>query len=540
MAKSKKPTGPKTTDYSSNLGRQSIKFKEVNPNFEKILADQRKNQKDEKFAISDSLSDYMDKTIREQGFGSMEKLKDAGIRDDVINYVIGYQTGDLDAIKGMDFNEAQQLQADTQKTIQELEGIVNEPELLFIKQTVGKTNARLGELLNVSTRMNLAFRDLKKEFSALKLAERFGLTRIPFLGRPLERAVQAEKAAERRAIGLKQSLARKGLRESIKFGGDTDFDLSMSEDFATDNQVSERAVKRATGVRPDLATMMGGKEFGKEEAIEEERESDLQFKTQKGLLEDILFEQKKTNELLSGEKTGGLLSGAADFAKDNALALGGIPLLFKNVRKTLARGLSTLLPAKLGGDFLSKYGAKTPVDTDTKLKTGSKDVDADKATKTAQKELKDKAGKTSTKALAKGGLKFALKKLPIIGLAVSIPFAIEKLARGDFLGAGLEIAEGGAAMVPGVGTAASVGLGTINLGRDVVMANNEDKMMKTAEISENAVERASTDETFKTTTINTVNSNNVTTVNNTDTIMETPRTIGINNSDTISYINKLR
>ena len=543
--KAKKPTQTgKKIDYSTQAGRGTLKFQDRNINFEKILSNQRKKQQDEKFAISDSLAEYMEKTITEQGYGSRSKLEDAGIRDDIINFVVNYQSQDLDAIKGMDFNDAQQLQADTDKTIQELEGIVTKPEIDFIKATVGKTNARLGELLNVSTRMSLSFRDLKKEFTPLKLAERFGLTRIPFLGRPLARAVEAEKTAERRAVGIKQRLTTKGLKQSLAYGFDDydDYGTSMIEDYGADDQIKERASKRAMGVRPELATMMGGKEFGKEETIEEERESDEQFKTQRGLLEDLLEEQKKTNELLSGKSAGGILSKAGDFVGGNAGAFGaGGALLF---RKRISGILGNLLPKSLGGDFFKKYagtGTQTAVDTAKGGANLGKINDIAKSQNAAKTQLTKGAGETATKkALGKGVLKSIGKKLPFgIGLAIAIPFALSKMARGDFLGAGLELAEGGAAIIPGIGTGASAAIGAANITRDVALANNENKVMKTAEITENAINKSTEQSATKAQNVNAVN-NNVSTNNvNNNSYINQNRSIGQRNPDSISLINSL-
>jgi muramidase (phage lysozyme) len=73
------------------------------------------------------------------------------------------------------------------------------------------------------------------------------------------------------------------------------------------------------------------------------------------------------------------------------------------------------------------------------------------------------AAKIGAKALGKG----LLKKIPLIGLGAGALFAAERAMAGDFAGAGLELASGGASMIPGLGTAASVGIDAALAGRDM-------------------------------------------------------------------------
>lgn len=91
------------------------------------------------------------------------------------------------------------------------------------------------------------------------------------------------------------------------------------------------------------------------------------------------------------------------------------------------------------------------------------------AERAARKEAAEQAGK---KAGAKGLGKLAGKKLPFgIGLVIAAGFALDRiLSEGDFAGAGLDIAEGAAAIVPGVGTAASLAIGGASVARDVSRA----------------------------------------------------------------------
>ncbi len=60
----------------------------------------------------------------------------------------------------------------------------------------------------------------------------------------------------------------------------------------------------------------------------------------------------------------------------------------------------------------------------------------------------------------------ALKKLPLIGLLISIPLAIMRFKKGDILGGFLELASGGISVIPGIGTALSIAIDLISLFRD--------------------------------------------------------------------------
>ena len=83
--------------------------------------------------------------------------------------------------------------------------------------------------------------------------------------------------------------------------------------------------------------------------------------------------------------------------------------------------------------------------------------------------------KAITKMFQAGGkaVKFAgklflgiFKKLPIIGGLISFGLAVKKFGKGDFIGAGMEIASGLASFIPGVGTAVSVAIDTASVIRD--------------------------------------------------------------------------
>jgi len=76
-------------------------------------------------------------------------------------------------------------------------------------------------------------------------------------------------------------------------------------------------------------------------------------------------------------------------------------------------------------------------------------------------------GRRLAKGAAKGVSKSLAKKIPLVGLGLGAIFAAQRAMSGDFVGAGLELASGAASTVPGVGTAASVGLDAALMAKDM-------------------------------------------------------------------------
>ena len=315
-----------------------VKFKKVRPNFKTILEKQKKMEDDEKFAISDSLQTYIDDIQKGAGYQNQEKLEKAGIRQEIINFVDNYTIADLDSIKGMEYDEALQLQKSTEKKIDETikTGQLEKAEIDYINATVGETNKRLGEVLGVSTRLKFAFRDLKKELKPLKLAARMGITKIPIIGKRVERAIRAEEEGESEALRIKRGLRKREARGARKEGA-----LSTDTQTPSETQQTKTQAKQATAQiigqdsKPDLFA-------DKEERIEEERESDEQFDTSSGYLESILEESKITNELLGKkrDKDGGLLDG---FGAEGILGYLGIKKFVKYIKGARLAAIGTTL-----------------------------------------------------------------------------------------------------------------------------------------------------------------------------------------------------
>ena len=338
------------------MAEEKVKFKKPRPNFKVILERQKKMEDDEKFAISDSLQEYIDTVSKKAGYQNQDKLDKANIRQEVINFVDNYTIADLDSIKGMEYDEALQLQNSTEKKIQEFEGlgVLNKQEIAFIKATVGETNKRLGEVLGVSTRLKFAFRDLKKELKPLKLAARLGITRIPIIGKRIERAIRAEEEGESEALRIKRGLRKREARLGRKEG-----DMGALETPSELQQTETTAKQVTAGImgidsKPDLFS-------NKEQRVEEERESDTQFETTSNILEKILIESELTNELLGGKKKdkGGLLDGEGGLA-EGILATLGIQKFVKFIKGVKLAGIGTTL-ATFGGAIASFAGLLTSV-----------------------------------------------------------------------------------------------------------------------------------------------------------------------------------
>ena len=247
------------------------------------------------------------------------------------------------------------MQSSTEKSIAEIEGTgqLNEAELDFIRATVGETNTRLKEVLKLSTRLKFAFRDLKKELKPLKLAARVGLTRIPIIGKRIERAIRAEEEGESEALRIKRGLRKREARDTRKMGDTTP--LAPNEPSQT--QQNKTIAKQTTAGIMSIDNQPVPKGVDKEELVEQERESDAQFETTSGTLERILEEAELTNELLGAK---GKKGATGDDDKDgfSILEVLGMKKLYDFVKAgkvgTLVKNLGAL--SRVAGLFTLAAG----------------------------------------------------------------------------------------------------------------------------------------------------------------------------------------
>ena len=322
------------------MAEQEVKFRKPSVNFEAILQKQRQMEDDEKFAISDSLQTFIDETSKQAGYQNQEKLDKAGIRQEVINFVDNYTITNLDGLKGADYDEALQTQKSTEKQIEEIEktGQLNDAELEYIKATVGQTNQKLGEILGISTRLKLAFRDFKKELKPLKLAARLGINKIPIIGKRIDRAIRAEEEGEAEALRIKRGLRKREARGARK-AGDLDFAETQPESEIQQTKTQAKQVtSQILGIDQGTPT---NELFGdRETQVEQERESDKQFDTTSTILERILEESELTNELLKGAELDGKKGG---FSLLEALGLAKLTSFIKAGKLgTIVKGLGAL------------------------------------------------------------------------------------------------------------------------------------------------------------------------------------------------------
>ena len=90
------------------------------------------------------------------------------------------------------------------------------------------------------------------------------------------------------------------------------------------------------------------------------------------------------------------------------------------------------------------------------------------AVRRATAEVAEIGAREAAETIAVTTTKTVLKKLPFgLGLAFSVPFAVGRMMEGDFTGAGLEIAEGLTAAIPGIGTGASLAIAGYSGYRDI-------------------------------------------------------------------------
>ena len=135
--------------------------------------------------------------------------------------------------------------------------------------------------------------------------------------------------------------------------------------------------------------------------------------------------------------------------------------LMKGIKSIASGGLKTGKNILKSGKGFVKSGFKGLMKSGKTFLKGSK-------------SLIKSGGKMGAKVLGKGAGKAVLKKIPFVGLGLGAAFAIDRLRKGDFGGALMELGSGAASMIPGVGTAISVGLDAGLIAKDVMDAKNQE------------------------------------------------------------------
>ena len=259
------------------------------------------------------------------------------------------------------------------------------------------------------------------------------------------------------------------------------------------------------GFTKDLIFKSSSKEKPKEQRLIKEEEGSKKILidglTDKGYrdlaekMPDILkgvFDKFKTKEnkekANTGTEGGGLLSllppGIGKLLSGALMAGGGVALLLGGLA-ALITGLNTDGPFKGLLKILSRVGISGGLKLLEKgalslIKNLKSFVNAPiKLFQTAYKALRGIFGKsvskTLTGAIAKtpglltkmlGGLvkfiKPLLKRLPLIGTVISLSFAYTRFKSGDVVGGIIDVLSGVATLIPGAGTAISIGLDVLN------------------------------------------------------------------------------
>ena len=195
-----------------------------------------------------------------------------------------------------------------------------------------------------------------------------------------------------------------------------------------------------------------------EQAVREQTSNDTELKNQEILASEQMFARqqatlKETAMEKGSDKSSSLAAMASGSQKGGGGGGGGLGGLI-GMGADLLGGMGGL-GKKMGGlgKGLKGIGGKL-------LGKG--------AGKAAGKGLLKGAGKGVAKAAGKGLLKAGIKKIPIAGLLAGAVFAGQRAMAGDWAGAGLELASGAASTVPGIGTAASVGIDAALMAKDAM------------------------------------------------------------------------
>jgi murein DD-endopeptidase MepM/ murein hydrolase activator NlpD len=168
---------------------------------------------------------------------------------------------------------------------------------------------------------------------------------------------------------------------------------------------------------------------------------------QESLNEEMALEQQQSSagnaraeNIGKGSGPGGGVGGSI------AKVLGGavIGKVLAGQGLKLSKGVGGKASSKISGNLLEKALGK----------------------ETAETVLKTAGREAAETGVEKGAAKFIGKRIPLVGLGIGTFLALERAAKGDFLGAGLELASGAASTIPGGGTAASLGIDAALMARD--------------------------------------------------------------------------
>lgn len=169
----------------------------------------------------------------------------------------------------------------------------------------------------------------------------------------------------------------------------------------------------------------------------------------------------------------GLAKGAASIGR---AAWSGVKGIGSKIGNLFKRGGGAATAAEVAETATAAEAAGTTATAATKAAEETAEATATKGAEKAGVKVAEKAGvetaekvgvKTAAKAAGKTGLKTLVKKIPIIGAIAGLGFAAQRAMGGDWTGAAMEAGSGLAGTIPGVGTAASLGLDAALAAKDM-------------------------------------------------------------------------
>ena len=405
--------------------------------FQSLLQEQKEKQDKDTVAIAEAAQSYSLQIQKEKGLGQSfikGEKDDDPISNAAVSVIQNFQ-GDLDSIADNDYTFLRDLIEKYNVFFKELPNSIDKERFTakegkYFEQVIRPVISELAEIAGPILATKLAFRDLIKQFKPIKLAAAT-LGGIPIIGTAIQKKIERQEAGEEtlrraeRAKGAETTReARKNIEDELSGFKPSTPAESLAEETSKDVKEIKRSVVTDREELFDDKKSTGQTAAAEEVAEEQAAVEEDRYNEQKSLWEMIAentYESKELLEKLVQEEQGGIL--------DNIP--GG------NFTKGAAGGAAGAAGLGLGKKLLGKKGTET-------------------AAKTAGK-----------KVLGKTLLKSALKKIPVLGAVFGLGFSLPYLLKGDLKGAGIEAASGLAGAVPGVGTAASVGLDAFQASREM-------------------------------------------------------------------------
>lgn len=282
-----------------------------------------------------------------------------------------------------------------------------------------------------------------------------------------------------------------------------------------EKKLSEVSAKMNGGI-DETGKMLPSKDYGTVKEVDDKEETEKLEKALEGALRKVLpnalSQSGFANQSMASPTTGGTGPGLLDTV--GLAATGLAATAYKKVKdlgKRAYQGVKNL-GSKIGGLMRGGAPAVTPtmpttgpvstpttVPTTEAAKQAAQQTAGATATKgataageTAATKAAEKAGtKSAAKIAGKTALKSIVKKIPLIGALAGLGFGAQRALGGDYTGAALEVGSGIAGTLPGLGTAASLGMDATLAARDMGAFNTATPNRANSDLPATIVERSS-------------------------------------------------